>query len=83
MKDREYYKTHIDEFAEDVLGIELYDYQKQFLKMFDLTDNRRYVVMHPYRNGKRLMTNIFNQIDNALKEDVEVRENYDSEWLEF
>lgn len=46
MKDKEYYKNHIDEFLKEFYGIELTKWQKKMLKLINLKEKLYFI---PYR----------------------------------
>lgn len=46
IKDKEYYKNHIDEFLKEFYGIELTKWQKKMLKLINLKEKLYFI---PYR----------------------------------
>lgn len=67
--DLDRYKNDPVLFAEEVLGIKLYNYQKNILwKLYDAREkNMSLIINYPYRNGRNANDMVWNELKNGSK----------------
>lgn len=61
--DIEKYKSDPVLYAEEVLGVKLFEYQKEILRKANKAkqEGKQLVIHYPYRNGRTIINSVWNQ----------------------